>query len=108
MATKNNNARSNSRFKDTAFILTKDGQETYGLTEGLDSLRVITGDQLEPPYKVPNSMEGRPDLIANLKYQNSHLEWIIVLANRPRNTVGWPRAGDIIKIPKKSFVRTIT
>ena len=103
----NNNARSNSRFKDTNFILTKDGHETYGLAEGLDALRTITGDQLDPPYRVPNSFESRPDLIANLKYDNSHLEWVIVLANRPKNTIGWPRAGDIIKIPKREFVRTL-
>ncbi len=102
-----NNALGNSRFANTPFILTKDGNETYGLTEGMDSLRFINGDNLEPPFKVPNSLEGRPDLIADKFYNNVHLEWIIVMTNRPKNTVGWPRAGDIIQIPKREYVRTI-
>ena len=103
----NTNVKSYSRFKYTPFSLTQSGQATYGLLTGLDSLINITGDNLLPPYVVPNGVSGRPDLIAYNFYNNSHYDWIIVLANRPFNLLGWPLTGSMIKIPTPLFVRTL-
>lgn len=110
----NTNVKSSSRFKYTPFSLTQNGQATYGLLAGLDSLLNIIGSNLQPPYLVPSSVAGRPDLIAYNQYNNSHLEWIVVLANRAAivasanyELLGWPFTGSSIRIPTQAFVRTL-
>jgi len=95
-----------SRFIKTPLIQSRSGKITYGLIEGFNKIKFITENNFTY-YTVPNGLNGRPDLIARDYYGNSHLEWVIVLANRPKNTLNWPSIGDVIKIPNDSFVRSV-
>ena len=95
-----------SRFRNTSLILTKEGAETYGLMEGFNALKNMTGDQYFE-WPTDNALAGRPDLIAHKFYNLSHYEWVIVFANHPRNPLNWPKSGEVIKIPKIEFVRTL-
>lgn len=50
--------------------------------------------------KVPNTMEGRPDLLAYAAYGTSDLWWLIVLANSVYDYEEDLKAGTLIKIPQ--------
>jgi hypothetical protein len=95
-----------SRFKYTPLVKTRNGSETYGLMSGFDALKNMTGEQYEN-WTVTNQYEGRPDLIANSFYHLSYYDFVIIIANRPKNPLNWPKTGDIIKIPNIDFVRTL-
>jgi len=82
-----------SRFRDTNLIKTRRGAETFGLVEGFDALRDMSGDQFTF-LTIPNGLEGRPDLISFEVYGNVRLSWVIVL-------------GEVIKIPTSQFVRSL-
>lgn len=97
---------STSRFIKTPLIKTRSGKSTYGIIEGFDRLKNIQGNEYQS-FTVDNSIAGRPDKIAARFYGDPHLEWIIVLANRPKNPLNWPRAGEVIKVPFNNFVRSL-
>lgn len=97
---------STSRFRYTNLVTTRSGNDTYGLVSGFDALKNIQENQYDK-YVVPNKYEGRPDLIAFEFYNNPQLDWAITLSNRPLNPLNWPKTGDLIKIPKKSFVESL-
>jgi hypothetical protein len=99
-------ALSYSRFRNTPLVRTRNGAETYGLMEGFDILKNLKGDQYGE-WIVTNEYEGRPDLIALKFYVLSYYDWIIVMANRPKNTLNWPKTGETIKIPKLNLIRTL-
>jgi len=95
-----------SRFIKTPLTKTRSGRDTYGVIEGFDRLKNITGDDYDS-FTVDSSLSGRVDLIAHQFYGNSHLEWVIVIANRPKNPLNWPATGEVIKVPKNTFVRSL-
>lgn len=95
-----------SRFKKTSLIKTKDGRETYGIMSGFDRIKNIKDDEFNF-FTVSNGFEGRCDLIAAQNYGDPHLEWIIVISNRVKNPLNWPKAGDVIKLPRLDFVRSV-
>ena len=93
-----------SRFRETETIH-KDSVDTFGLwvrPAFLDERNLNEEDIIK--VNIDQSRAGRPDLIANEFYETSLLEWIVVMFNRPLNTLGWPRAGTIIKIPSRTAV----
>ena len=93
-----------SRFKEADFIR-KDGIDTFGLwvrptfliEENLEDEDIIK-------VNIDQSRAGRPDQIANEFYGTPLLEWVVVMFNRPLNTLGWPQAGTVIKIPTRITV----
>ena len=99
-------ALSYSRFRNTPLVKTKNGAETYGLMEGFDILKHLTGDQYEE-WIVLNEYEGRPDLIGGKFYSSTFYDWVIIMANRPKNTLNWPKTGETIKIPNIDIIRTL-
>lgn len=99
-------ALSYSRFRNTPLVLTRNGAETYGLMAGFESLKNMNGDQYQE-WIVDNEYEGRPDQIALKFYSLSFYDWVIVMSNRPKNTLNWPKTGEVIKIPNIEFVRTL-
>jgi small nuclear ribonucleoprotein (snRNP)-like protein len=99
-------ALSYSRFRNTSLVKTQNGAETYGLMEGFDVLKNLTGDQYQN-WITENKYEGRPDLIALFFYNLSYYDWVIIMANRPKNPLNWPKTGDVIKIPNLSLIRTL-
>ena len=95
-----------SRFRRTSLVKTRTGLETYGLVSGFNNIKFIK--DINVRYEtIDNTESGRPDLIADRVYGNSHLEWILVFANRPKNPLNWPVAGEVIKIPTNEFVKGI-
>ncbi len=92
------NVGSFSRFKNTETIIFRD-EEVHGkwvpptvLAEGLPEgqfKRII----------VPASREGRPDRIANDEYGSTELDWVLIVFNNARESLNWPRAGEVISIP---------
>lgn len=94
-----------SRFAETQTILFGD-TEAYGkwtppsfINNDLpnDDLIFLVVDQ---------SNQGRPDIIANEIYGDSFLDWVIIAFNKPRSTLNWPKAGDVIRVPKRRVVAT--
>ena len=92
-----------SRFRFTPLMRTAAGKDTYGRMVGFEKLRNIPGSSYEL-YVVPNGLAGRPDLIALEFYGNQHLDWILVMTNRPSQPLHWPSIGETIKIPHRDFV----
>lgn len=95
-----------SRFKRTNLIKTRSGAETYGLMEGFDILRNSKTTDFNN-YIVPGEYEGRPDLIAQHFLGSSFYEWMIVMSNRPKNPLGWPKVGQLIRIPNKTLLKSL-
>ena len=93
-----------SRFKDTE-VVSKDGALTFGLWDRLDftNLDDLPEEDITT-LQVDQRFAGRPDLIAEEIYGSSFLEWVITMSNRPLNPLGFPKAGTIIKFPKKGIV----
>jgi hypothetical protein len=93
-----------SRFSDTP-VVTKDGVETFGLwarpdwmvKENLDDTQIVK-------LSINSNYAGRPDRIAQDFYGTVLLEWVVVMFNRPQNTLGWPFLGSVIDLPIASIV----
>lgn len=91
---------SNSRFKLSTPVLSPEGVETFGLMkkfEFLSSENIIQ-------YRVDNNVAHRPDLIATDYYGDPSYYWVVIMFNKPTNPFGWPRAQEIIKLPRKTIV----
>lgn len=95
---------STSRFIKTPLIMSRSGKSTYGVVQGFDRLKNIKGNEYNA-LLVDGTNRGRPDLIALDAYGDSHLGWVIVFANKPKNPLNWPEVGEVIKVPTRSFVR---
>jgi hypothetical protein len=63
-----------------------------------DEIVIITVDQ---------RIAGRPDIIASEQYGTSFYDWIVIMFNRPQDTMDFPRAGTVIKIPAPSVVKRL-
>lgn len=95
---------STSRFRNTDPVV-KDGNETFGLwvrPEGLDPNNLNEEDIRT--IRVTQANAGRPDLIANENYGTPFLSWVIIMFNRPQNTLNWPPVGAQIQIPSRTIV----
>lgn len=95
-----------SRFTKTSLVRTRNNKDTYGVMEGFDKLKSITGENYTF-YTVDNSEYGRTDLLASKFYGNPHLEWVLVMANKPKNPMNWPSVGEVIIVPNPNFVRAL-
>lgn len=91
-----------SRYVDTESIFWN-GEETLGLYELPDRLKNLESADLIN-YKVQSGHAGRPDLISEEYYRTPYFSWVIVMHNKPRNPIGWPKLGEVISIPKSSVV----
>jgi len=94
-----------SRFRRSSLITTRSGDPTYGIID-YSSFKNIP-EEFYVPYKVQTGYEGRTDLIAYQQYGDSHLGWVLVLANGVKNPLNWPKSGETIKLPKSSYVRRV-
>ncbi len=87
-----------SRFFNTPLTKIED-KETYAvwdvpvfISNGVEADRTIT-------LVVDPSYEGRPDLISYDYYGTVGYAWVIMAYNNVRNTLNWPKAGDVIRFP---------
>jgi len=89
-----------SRFSQTEPILF-DGCETYGRWNNPLSSAVYNNLIV---VVVDNRYAGRPDLIANVLYGDSSLDWVLITVNNVTETLNWPNAGDTIKAPNPTIM----
>jgi hypothetical protein len=91
-----------SRYKNTPTTL-YEGNITYGLWKPLSILKKDIDTDDYYPFTVSSQYEGRPDKISDAVYATSHLDWVLIAYNRVLDPFGWPRAGEIIKIPRSEL-----
>ena len=93
-----------SRFAKSELIYV-DGKETYGMWNRPNFMKIdnVPQDQIRQ-YQVNQSTAGRPDLIALDIYDSQDLAWVVIMFNSPLNTIGWPQAGLVIKLPLRATV----
>jgi hypothetical protein len=93
-----------SRFGSTE-IVSKNGIISFGLWNryNFTNLNDLPEEDVTT-IQINQNFAGRPDLIANEYYGSPYLEWIVTMSNRPLDPLGFPKAGTIIKIPKRGAV----
>lgn len=94
---------SNSRYRTTDMIIVG-GAETLGAWNQPSYLLERPGDDFIASFAVNNTVEGRPDLIANEIYGTPLLDWVIIAFNAPTELLNWPTAGTTIEYPMKELV----
>lgn len=96
---------SHSRFKLSNSVVLPDGTETIDMMRWFDFLDLnnIKPENLET-FLVDNETSGRPDLIANYIYGTPQLYWVLIMVNKPKKMLGWPRTGTVVYAPTKSIV----
>ena len=92
-----------SRFRRQQSI-SVDGVETIGRWKEPRWLTEPLEPKLVSLFHVTNEYEGRPDRIATLIYGDSTMDWVLLAFNRVRETLNWPRTGDVIRYPDGSVV----
>lgn len=88
----------NSRYLDTE-VIKHNGKETLGRWPGTSWIDIEPAKTIV----VSKSLAGRLDLIASRQLGDAGLWWAIMYYNRATD-VNWPRAGDEVKIPPRSYV----
>ena len=94
-----------SRYAETQPIIVN-GSETLGKWKPPGFLVTEPAESDIYALVVDNTVEGRPDLIANDIYGASELAWVLIAFNKVKNPLNWPRAGQTIKYPDRSIVFT--
>ena len=98
---------STSRFRETEPVI-KDRRETFGLWNRPEQLIEENLNEEEMiRLVIDQRTAGRPDIISQEQYGTPFYDWIIIMFNRPQNTMGFPRAGTVIKIPTSAVVRRL-
>jgi len=98
-------ARANSRFAISDPILTRDGDETYGIAKKyLFMDRKNLGDKDLKTHIVTVDQVGKLDILAEALYDNADLHWIAPMFNRVENALNWPQNGQVIEYPSASVV----
>lgn len=92
-----------SRLKTTSLTIV-DGKETYGRWASFKFLKERPPEEQINVFQVTSALEGRPDLISQQVYNTPLLDWVLIAFNNVRETLNWPRTGDIIEYPSDEIV----
>jgi hypothetical protein len=99
-----------SRLIKTQRIIFK-GHETFGSWSSFPWLDRRPEDNQISNFYVTSALEGRPDLIANQIYGSPLLDWVLIAFNSrisnddtAKQTLRWPKAGQIIEFPNPNLV----
>lgn len=96
---------SNSRFRESTPILTRNGEETFGI---MTKFRFMDRNNLDEGQILtrvtPSAVVGRPDLMAEMIYGDASLHWILIFFNRVENPFGWPKNQQVIEFPSPTVV----
>lgn len=96
---------SHSRFKISNPIVLDNGIETIGMMKQfsfLDFNNLNSNSIIE--YRVSGKRAGRPDLISDDVYGTPQLYWVVIMVNKPREVLRWPKIGSIIYLPSSAVV----
>lgn len=95
-----------SRFRTTEPII-KDGKETFGRWSRPAFMDAeLIGENRTIKFHVTQKYAGKAWMIANDVYGSPFLEWVVIMFNRPKNPLNWPRAGSVITLPNPNLVST--
>lgn len=90
------------KFSDPIII---NGKEMFGLWNRPNWMDINNiEDRNVQNFMVNQETAGRPDLIANTIYGTPLLEWVVIMFNNPINTLGFPKSGTTIKLPRPTLV----
>ena len=94
----------NNRFK-WSDVVDRNGKTVFSRWVMPDFMKedLIAREKISSFY-VTSDLAGRPDLIADQIYGSPNLEWVITMFNAPRETLGWPKTGEVIKIINAGLV----
>jgi hypothetical protein len=92
-----------SRFKNTELIVVN-GVETFGRWVPASFLTIRPPEDQIGVFQTTSQTEGRPDLISYAIYGNAQFDWVLIAFNNVIETLGWPRAGDLIEYPLDTVV----
>lgn len=67
---------------------------------------MVAGDINEERYTITSTTAGRPDLVANLFYGSTELEWVVLQYNNIVDILEEFVAGKSIRLPSRNFVHT--
>jgi hypothetical protein len=82
-----------------------DGKETFGLWVEPAFLKREFDEQRDIiRIQIDARRAGRPDLIAEEVYGSFAFFWVLIAFNRPKNPIGWPPIGIVIRAPLKEIV----
>lgn len=92
-----------SRFSKTEMIIV-DGVETFGRWKEYSFLKNRPADDDIGVIQITSQLEGRPDSLSQQIYGTPELDWVIIAFNNIRETLNWPKAGDLVEYPVESIV----
>ena len=81
-----------------------DGNETFGRWQSYSFLKVRPPEDQIDVFQVTSAVEGRPDLISQQIYDTPLLDWVLIAFNNARDSLNWPKAGDLVEYPIESVV----
>ena len=97
--------RTNSRFAISDPILTRDGDETFGIAKKFNFLkRENLGDEDIKTHVVTIDQAGKWDVLALDIYGNVDLQWIFVMFNHIQNPFAGPKNQQVIEYPSPEVV----
>lgn len=96
------NLPSYSRFRGNEKIVF-DNKHTFGIWKTPRPIQNLKKSDVTL-YTVESGYEGRPDLISYNFYGSDRYSWIIIMHNKPINTIGWPFRNEVIEIPHQDKV----
>jgi hypothetical protein len=97
--------RANSRFAISDPILTRGGDETFGIAKKFLFMdRNNLGDKDIQTHTVTFDQAGKLDVLAEELYGNADLHWIAPMFNRIENALSWPKNGQVIEYPSATVV----
>lgn len=91
-----------SRFGRTDMVII-DGVETFDAWTQPSYLLTRPDESMIGRLKVASQYAGRPDLISNMLYGVSSLDWVLIAFN-DAVSLNWPPVGEIIEYPISSLV----
>ena len=92
-----------SRFSRTDMVII-DGNETFGKWKLYAFLKERPAEENIGVFQVTSAVEGRPDLISQQIYRTPLLDWVLIAFNNARDTLNWPRSGDLLEYPIESII----
>lgn len=97
--------RTNSRFAISDPILTRNGNETFGIAKKFRFLdRKNLGDEDILTHVVTIDQAGKWDILARDLYGNVDLHWVFVMFNHIQDPLRGPKNQEVIEYPSPAVV----
>jgi hypothetical protein len=97
-----------TRYRKDSFL--KNAKQRDSQFLDINELPTIRKSTKDEPYVIPPEYDQRPDLLAFLAYESSHLWWVFAMRNPDiiKDPIRDFRAGLRIMLPSAEIVNSIT